>query len=304
MEDQSIYTNSRPQGGISENLQRFIDAMVEEIALEGKPFDTQKKYLKKYSENEGLDYDKLEADIITFIEILDSLKTAFSKLQVKLAEEKGRECYISEEMVKKLVNNSSPSNPPKIKEPEPIVNSGDREVETGGIGSHRSDGTRKVWPWIVAAGVGLIVVIAMLSKPKRYQYDEVQEVQVDTVQQIIDSVEMLLKQSNELYQKGSKNIKMYDLRSYEKWLPTLDSASNVFWETHWLLCRHGDILPKDVRDSLSDKNESQWKEGLRFVNDLYNKETGGESISIVPSAKEEGKQRIELIEKCGLLYPE
>ena len=106
MQDQSLFTSSQPQGGISENLQRFIDAMVEEIVLEGKPFDTQKKYLKKFSENEGLNYDKLEADITTFIEILDSLKTAFSKLQVKLAEEKGRECHISEETVKKLVGHS------------------------------------------------------------------------------------------------------------------------------------------------------------------------------------------------------
>ena len=115
MQDQSLFNSSQPQGGISENLQRFIDAMVEEIVLEGKPFDTQKKYLKKFSENEGLDYDKLEADITTFIEILDSLKTVFSKLQVKLAEEKGRECHISEETVKKLVGHSSPSNQPKGK---------------------------------------------------------------------------------------------------------------------------------------------------------------------------------------------
>ena len=105
--DESIFTKKQPKE-ISEGLQRFIDSMVEEIVLEGKPFDAQKKYLKKFSENEGLDYDKLEADISTFIEILDSLKTAFSKLQVKLAEEKGRECHISEEMVERLINNSSP----------------------------------------------------------------------------------------------------------------------------------------------------------------------------------------------------
>ena len=88
MEDQSIFTKNQPKE-VSAGLQNFIDSMVEEIVLEGKPFDTQKKYLKKFSEKEGVDYDKLEADITTFIEILDSFKTAFSKLQVKLAEEKG-----------------------------------------------------------------------------------------------------------------------------------------------------------------------------------------------------------------------
>ena len=72
MEDESIFTKSKPKE-ISEGLQNFIDSMVEEIVLEGKPFDTQKKYLKKFSDKEGLDYDELEADIVTFIEILDSL---------------------------------------------------------------------------------------------------------------------------------------------------------------------------------------------------------------------------------------
>lgn len=106
MEDQSLFTNSQSKV-ISEGLQNFIDSMVEEIVLEGKPFNTQKKYLKKFSENEGLDFDKLESDIITFIEVLDSLKKAFSKLQVKLAEEKGRDCHISAEMVEKLIKHSS-----------------------------------------------------------------------------------------------------------------------------------------------------------------------------------------------------
>ena len=71
MEDKSLHNIQHPQR-ISETLQNYIDSMVEEIVLEGKPFDTQKKYLKKFSEKEGLDYDKLEADITTFIEILDS----------------------------------------------------------------------------------------------------------------------------------------------------------------------------------------------------------------------------------------
>jgi hypothetical protein len=114
MEDKSLFNSSQSKT-ISDGLQNFIDAMVEEIVLEGKPFDTQKKYLRKFSENEGLDYDKLEADITTFIEILDSLKTAFSKLQVKLAEEKGKECHISEETVKKLVGHSSQPDCPIAK---------------------------------------------------------------------------------------------------------------------------------------------------------------------------------------------
>ncbi len=155
MEDQSIYTNSQPQGGISENLQRFIDAMVEEIVLEGKPFDTEKKYLKKFSENEGLDYGKLEADITTFIEILDSLKTAFSKLQVKLAEEKGRECHISEETVKKLVGHSSQKN--QVEKPEPVVLEKPDQIKNDDSGKPKK---KKVWPWII--GLGTVAVVALI----------------------------------------------------------------------------------------------------------------------------------------------
>jgi len=77
--------------------------MVEEIVLEGKPFDTQKKYLKKFSENEGLDCEKLEADLSTFIEILENLKNVSSNLMEKLAIEKGRDSYISSSVVQKLM---------------------------------------------------------------------------------------------------------------------------------------------------------------------------------------------------------
>lgn len=111
MEDKSLY-NSQQSQGISETLQNYIDSMVEEIVLEGKPFDAQKKYLRKFSEKEGLNYDKLEEDINTFLEILESLETAFNKPQVKLAEEKGRECYISEGTIKKLVTHSSQPKQP------------------------------------------------------------------------------------------------------------------------------------------------------------------------------------------------
>ena len=102
MEDESIYTKNQPKE-ISKGLQNFIDSMVEEIVLEGKPFDTQKKYLKKFSENEGLDYDKLEADLSTFIEILDNLKIVSSDLMEKLAIEKGTSSCISASVVKKLL---------------------------------------------------------------------------------------------------------------------------------------------------------------------------------------------------------
>ena len=115
MEDQSIFTKNQPKE-ISEGLQSFIDSMVEEIVLEGKPFDSQKKYLKKFSEKEGLDYEKLETDIISFIEIIDNLKNEFSILKIKLTEEKGRDCHISEKTIQKLIKHSSLSRQKNTKQ--------------------------------------------------------------------------------------------------------------------------------------------------------------------------------------------
>ena len=158
MEDQSIFTKKQPKE-ISEGLQSFIDSMVEEIVLEGKPFDAQKKYLKKFSENEGLDYDKLEADITTFIEILDSLKTAFSKLQVKLAEEKGRDCHITDETVKKLVSYSSQKNSQEEILSEAIVV---KEPELGTTDDSDKPKKKKGWIWIVGIGAAAIITIAIL----------------------------------------------------------------------------------------------------------------------------------------------
>ena len=105
MKDQSLYNNKPKE--ISNGLQNFIDSMVEEIVLEGKPFDTQKKYLKKFSENEGLDYEKLEADIATFVDILESIKDTNNELLEKYAAEKAKDCYISEEKIKLLTGHSS-----------------------------------------------------------------------------------------------------------------------------------------------------------------------------------------------------
>ena len=176
MEDQSIFTNSQPKE-ISEGLQNFIDSMVEEIVLEGKPFDTQKKYMKKFSENEGLDFNKLEADVTTFIEILDSLKKAFSNLQVKLAKEKGKECYISDDMVEKLIVHSSQPNlvgTSQASQSQTIVNN-EHNCEDG---HKQKDNTKNIL--FTVLGIAIIGLICfLLANPSKeaapYVEDDVTE---------------------------------------------------------------------------------------------------------------------------------
>ena len=104
MEDQSLFNNSQPQT-ISEGLQNFINAMVEEIVLEGKPFDTQKKYLKKFSENEGVDYETLESKLIDFFDAIKELEEYESKSVGRYLSYLAQECYLSDTLLGKLVDN-------------------------------------------------------------------------------------------------------------------------------------------------------------------------------------------------------
>lgn len=103
MEDQSIFNSNQPKDGISENLQRYIDSLLEEIVLEGKPFDSQKKYLKKFSENEGLDYEALEKGIAELTETLMEMSSSDSKTLMRLALFQAKECYVSEAEVMRIV---------------------------------------------------------------------------------------------------------------------------------------------------------------------------------------------------------
>ncbi|HCA44034.1 MAG TPA: hypothetical protein DEP28_12375, partial [Bacteroidetes bacterium] len=59
MKDKSNYSrNDKPN--ISEVLQNYINALVEEIVLKGETFDDQKKkWLRKYSEAEGVNFNEL-----------------------------------------------------------------------------------------------------------------------------------------------------------------------------------------------------------------------------------------------------
>ncbi|MDP0530686.1 hypothetical protein NLB58_02190 [Porphyromonas gingivalis] len=98
MEDKSIFANSQSKE-ISEGLQNFIDSMVEEIILEGKPFDTQKKYLKKFSEKEGVYYEAIEKSINELVETMREMKTSDSKMLIKLALIQAKEAHVTETAV-------------------------------------------------------------------------------------------------------------------------------------------------------------------------------------------------------------
>jgi len=96
MQDKSNYSNpNKPQ--ISEGLQDFINAMVEEIVLKGEAFDDQKKkWLKKYSEAEGLNYQELEGHLSDFFELVsDFHKSKLSSLKKSIVI-LSKNCFIED----------------------------------------------------------------------------------------------------------------------------------------------------------------------------------------------------------------
>jgi hypothetical protein len=93
MQDKSSYSSpNKPQ--ISEGLQNFINAMVEEIILEGKSYDKKRKYLKTYSQNEEIDFEELEKNFNDFFELLQVMKESDSNVLKKYYYQAAEKCYV------------------------------------------------------------------------------------------------------------------------------------------------------------------------------------------------------------------
>ena len=89
--------------GITDAFREFIAALVEEVVLEGKPFEEQKKWLRKYSAVEGMDFATLENNLTEFFETVEELKSKESKAIERFAKMLAKNCYLEENEVDKLV---------------------------------------------------------------------------------------------------------------------------------------------------------------------------------------------------------
>jgi uncharacterized protein (TIGR02145 family) len=107
MKDKSSYSSpNKPQ--ISEGLQSFINAMVEEIVLKGEAFDEQKKkWMKKYSEAEELNFGELEGNLIDFFETMQDYQRTKANSIIKLLEIQSTTCFIDKSLLTKLLSQKS-----------------------------------------------------------------------------------------------------------------------------------------------------------------------------------------------------
>ena len=107
MEDRTFLTNNHPTNGISDIFREFIEALVEEVVINGEPFDAQKKWLRKRSEAEGLNYETIESNLTDLFEAVKELEGHESKSGERLIGFLAKECYLSEAFVNKLIDNAA-----------------------------------------------------------------------------------------------------------------------------------------------------------------------------------------------------
>ena len=97
--------------GISDLLRQFIKALVEEVVIEGKSFDDQKKkYLKRYSKEEGVDDAALEKNLTEFFIAMEDWKALKSKSSQIAAKMLAKDCYLSEETLEILLASKVKNN--------------------------------------------------------------------------------------------------------------------------------------------------------------------------------------------------
>jgi acyl carrier protein len=89
--------------GISAELCQYIEALVEEVVLEDKPFENHKKYLCRFCEAEGIDFASLETNLTDLFESFEAQKTHESKRNERMARILGKECFLSEDKLEQLI---------------------------------------------------------------------------------------------------------------------------------------------------------------------------------------------------------
>ena len=105
MDDRTFTTNNQvpSDNEPSDVLRQYIEALVEDVVLNGESFEAQKKWLRRYCELEHIDNDGLITNLSEFFDTMKELKSSASKTAVKLAYLQARDCYISTSIVDKLV---------------------------------------------------------------------------------------------------------------------------------------------------------------------------------------------------------
>jgi hypothetical protein len=120
MQDKSSYSSQHQS--ISEDLQNYINAMVEEIVFEKEDFTKNRKWLKKYLEAEDINYEEYEQTFLDFFELLTDYKNTKSSTLQRLLRRQAELCFIKTEILEKLLDSdNSIHHEEKCESPEPVI---------------------------------------------------------------------------------------------------------------------------------------------------------------------------------------
>ena len=90
--------------GISDTFREYIAELVKEVVINGESFEAQKKWLRKNSENEGVNYAVLERNLTDFFVSMEDWKVLKSKSSQIAAKLLARDCYLDEGKVDDFVS--------------------------------------------------------------------------------------------------------------------------------------------------------------------------------------------------------
>jgi len=89
--------------GISEELRQFVEALVNEVVIEGTSFENYKRYLFRFCGSENIEYESLEKNLIEFFDVLGEWKSLQTKSSSMMAKILARDCCLSEDFVEQLL---------------------------------------------------------------------------------------------------------------------------------------------------------------------------------------------------------
>ena len=90
-------------GTCSDDLRQYIEAIIEEVVIEGKPFDRQKKYLQRFCNSEELDYALLNKNLTSFFETMSEIGSCSKAVISKLVPPLCRECFLGDVEINRFI---------------------------------------------------------------------------------------------------------------------------------------------------------------------------------------------------------
>jgi hypothetical protein len=104
MQDKTAIENNQSANTPSKAFLEYIESLVEEIVINNAVFNDHKKYLQRYSHEEGVDYVTLEKNLTEFFETVEELKSKESKASERLARILAKEIFLSETQVNRMID--------------------------------------------------------------------------------------------------------------------------------------------------------------------------------------------------------